>query len=561
MRPRFRTRQDRSSRILEIPTILIVLLGFAAESGARPAALELRPVSVELPAAPSAILPADLDGDGHQDLVVALAYTEWDQLGIEESAEMDGVEGLVEVLTIVPALTDRREVRFFRGDGHGDYEDAGTLALERSVLSLFAGPPGMPIVALTDRGVAALRWRISGELVLEAVIEDRPVIAGSGAFIPDLGLLHDLDGDGRGDLLFPADDGVAIYLAIPGGLASRPAARRALPADRRSRFGMVRHVPLPVLRDVDGDRLPDLLLPHHPLDWGRFHVLRNGGGGRLAAAAGPLVRGELGGDEVDGGEYQPDDDTEFVYFGDLDGDGVAEYVTQRQLGDDDAGWRQEMKEAKNPPFLYRFHKSRKDFTVEPEPYFELEAVGYAFDTGDEDELRIPGGFQDLDGDGRLDLVALTLDFSILQAVRILTVKRISVGLDFHLWCQGDDGRLRPVRGLDLSGKFRLDLNNLRLGQLSQFAGDFDGDGRADFVQIGRGRKVTIHRGREGCFYPADPDATIELAEAPRDLSLARVEDLDGDGLTDLLVIQPQRRGEPGVSRPVRLDLYLSGDEE
>jgi FG-GAP-like repeat len=156
-------------------------------------------------------------------------------------------------------------------------------------------------------------------------------------------------------------------------------------------------------------------------------------------------------------------------------------------------------------------------------------------------------------------VTLTLDFSILQAVRILTVKSLSVGLDFHVWCQGGDGRLRPVGGLDLSGKFRLDLSNLRLGQLSQFAGDFDGDGRADFVQMGRGRKVTIHRGRAGCSYPSAPDATVELAEEPRDLSLARVEDLDGDGRTDLLVIQPQRRGEPGVSRPVRLDLYLSGD--
>ena len=548
-------------------TTCVFLFTLAAEAGARPATLALRPVSIELPAAPAAILPADLDGDSIQDLVVAVAYTEWDQLGIEESAEMDGVEGLVEVLTIVPALTDRREVRFYRGDGDGGYRDAedrdaGTLALDRSVLSLFAGPPGMPIVALTDAGVAALRRRPSGELVLEPVIEDRPVIAGSGAFIPDLGLARDADGDGRADLLLPADDGVAVYLAGDGGFSSRPAVRRALPSDRRSRLGLVRHVPLPVLRDADGDRRPDLLLPHHELGWGRFHVLRNAGGGRFATAIGPLVRGEPGSDEIDGdAEYRPADDVDFVFFGDLDGDGKAEYVTQRELGDDDGGWRKENKEAKNPPFLYRFHRSRADLGVEPEPYFELEAVGYAFDTGGEDDVRLPGGFQDLDGDGRLDLIALTLDFSVLQAVRILTVRSLSVGLDFHVWCQDGDGRLRPVGGLDLSGKFRLDLNNLRLGQLSQFAGDFDGDGRADFVQMGRGRKVTIHRGREGCFYPPDPDATVELAEEPRDLSLARVEDLDGDGLTDLLVIQPQRRGETGVSRPVRLDLYLSGDGE
>ena len=38
----------------------------------------------------------------------------------------------------------------------------------------------------------------------------------------------------------------------------------------------------------------------------------------------------------------------------------------------------------------------------------------------------------------------------------------------------------------------------------------------------------------------------------------QVSDFDADGLTDLLVIQPQKVTEPGVTPPVRLDLYLSG---
>jgi hypothetical protein len=47
----------------------------------------------------------------------------------------------------------------------------------------------------------------------------------------------------------------------------------------------------------------------------------------------------------------------------------------------------------------------------------------------------------------------------------------------------------------------MDLNNLKLGSLAEFAGDFDGDGRADFVHLGRGKEVTIHRGQAGCRYP------------------------------------------------------------
>jgi hypothetical protein len=111
--------------------------------------------------------------------------------------------------------------------------------------------------------------------------------------------------------------------------------------------------------------------------------------------------------------------------------------------------------------------------------------------------------------------------------------------------------------LDLSGKFRLDLDDLKLGQLSAFAGDFDGDGRADFVQIGRGRRVTIHLGQDGCRYAAQPDLVIELRDEPKNLALVRVADFDGDGLADLLVIQPQAESRDGASQRARLDLYGS----
>ncbi|MEM7356170.1 MAG: hypothetical protein AAF657_35470, partial [Acidobacteriota bacterium] len=238
------------------------------------------------------------------------------------------------------------------------------------------------------------------------------------------------------------------------------------------------------------------------------------------------------------------------------GDGVAEVVTQRSLAGDEDGMRKEMREAKRPPFRYRLFRTLGDLSMAPEPYLEFNATGYAFD-GDSD-TPVPGGFQDLDGDGRQDLVTLTLDFSLMQAVRVLTTRRISIGLDFHVWCQNASGEYRAVPGLDLSGKFKLDLNNFKVGQLSQFAGDFDADGKADFVQMGRGRDVTIHRGREGCVYPPEPDLLIRLKEEPRDLKLVQVRDFDADELTDLLVIQPQKVTEPGVTPPVRLDLYLSG---
>ena len=151
---------------------------------------------------------------------------------------------------------------------------------------------------------------------------------------------------------------------------------------------------------------------------------------------------------------------------------------------------------------------------------------------------------------------------MMQLVRIMVTKSISIGLDFHVRCQTETGEFKRVQGLDLSGKFKVRLNDLRIGQLSQFAGDFDGDGRADFVQMGRGKRVSIHRGASGCRYPPRPDLEIELEQEPKNLSLVRVGDYDGDALADLLVVHPRkRRGRKAAADtsalPVTLEMHLS----
>ncbi|HEX7180472.1 MAG TPA: VCBS repeat-containing protein, partial [Thermoanaerobaculia bacterium] len=522
-------------------------------------------VPVDLPGAPAAVVAADVDGDGRRDLTVVVAYTRWDQITIEETAKMDDVEGLVEVMTIIPSLVDRREVRVYRGRPEGGFEPAGIgLPIDTSILSVEAGPPGLPVVALTDQGLSALRLR-SGSLSWEPVLQERPVLAGTGTFVPNLGMVRDLDGDGRSDLLFPTSDGASVYLSGPEGLRPAPASRVSFPDDDLQppdSSPLVRHYPLPEIRDVDGDRLPDLLFRHTVRGWRDFRVMRNLGGGRFSAAVAPL------------GEYRkPAADEPSrpspVFFGDLDGDGRAEYVTDQEIEAEKESFREEMKTAKRRPVLYRLHRARPDLSMEPQPYQQLRAEGYAFHHGDggnggdgdgDPDFRFPGGFQDLNGDGLLDLVAMTLDFSMFQVVKVMTVQRLSLGLDFHVWCQATGG-FKRVEGLDLSGKFNLNLRNLRLGELSQFAGDFDGDGRPDFLQIGRGRTVTIHRGRPDCSYPARPDLSIRLEEEPRDLGLVQVRDLDGDRRADLLVVQPRkpkRNEDRAQTLPVRLDLYLSG---
>ncbi len=556
--------------------LIITLLGVSSSAAARP--LRLRAVEVPLPGPPAAIVPADLDGDGIHDLSVVVAYTRWDQISIEESSEIDGIEGLVEVLTIVPSLLDRRELRVYLGQQEGGYVAAGEpLELGLEVLALAAGTATWPVVALTDSGLSALRLQGPTDdrhIVLEPVLKERPVMAGSGIFLPRLELAQDLDGDGDQDILFPAANGAAIYLDQNGQL--QLASRQTLPTDRRYASGgrLYRHYPRPQVKDVTGDGLPDILSPDDRHGWQKFHLQVGLGNGRfgdpreplegtrlgaLAAAETKAANGaEAGQDTSEESAEQPQEEREeLVHFGDLDGDGRGEYLTSTPLSDGKDGLRAGLAEVKRPSFRFAIYPSAEDRAPAAEPSHTFPVTGYSF--GGESSIGLPGGMRDLDGDGRLDLITLTLEFSMLQALRILATKSLSVGIDFHLWCQQQDGSFGQVDGLDLSGKLRLNLKDLALGQLSQFAGDFDGDGRADFVQMGRGKKVTIHRGQPGCSYPGKPDLVLKLADAPRDLGLVRVEDFDGDGLSDLLIIQPERAVEAGVTPPVRLDLYLSGE--
>jgi hypothetical protein len=554
------TRRRPSPPVLPLAPLAAVLLLLShaapAPCAGRPSPTSLHPLSLALPGAPAAVLAADVDGDGRRDLVVVVAYNQWDEVAITESSTMDDVQGLVDVMTIVPAVFDRRELRVYRAQGDGTYAPPLTLALPLSVLALAAGPPGTPVVALTDAGASVLRFDPPGALRLEAWIEDPPVMAGTGNFLGDLGLMADVDGDGLLDLLLPARDGLAVYLGRAGrGVMRQAASRVAVPGEVfRSARDLEHRYPLPQIEDVDGDGRPDLVFRDPVKRWRSVWVARNAGRGKFL----PTVEVVLGA----GDPHAPNP----VWLGDLDGSGRATVVFRQSLDDPKRGsLRQEMAKAREPHGRLTFRrlaKDAKELTLEKAAYRTLDITGWGLEGieagSGNDEIQLPGGFVDLNGDGRPDLLTVTMDLGLPKLLGSLATKRLNVGLDYHVWCQEKDGGFRAVKGLDLSGNFRLDLNDLRVSQLSLFSGDFDGDGRADFIQLGRGKRVTIHRGRPDCSFPAAPDMAFDLREEPRDLSLVRIGDLDGDGRADLYIVTPQRAAEEGFVPPVRLDLYLSG---
>ncbi len=499
----------------------------------------LRKVTLDLPGPPARVLPADLNGDGRADLIVALAWTEIDEV------EFERLEGFVQMTTIVPALFDRREMRAFLQAPDGSYALAGPpLPLPVSILALDTGPSGTPVLALTDDGISALRLE-GTSLVFEPLISDPPVLAGAGMLLSSLRLRFDLDGDPHPDLMLPAEDGVALYRGSASGPSTHAAERLAMPDDRRGRDSTPwRRYSLPRLEDLDGDRLPDLFVITGNDSNPSVHVMKGQGEARFAP---PRVLHPLCDAAKKLGRS-----SELTHFGDITGDGLAEVVTSTEQGDDDDG----LDEARQPHFTYRFHHTRPDLSVEPQPYLEMDVLGYPFGAG---ILSMFDGspFIDLDKDGRKEIVTITLDFSMWQAVRILTTKRFGMGLDFQLWSQGAEGTFTKVTGLDLSEKLLLDFNDLKLPRMGHFSGDFNGDGIRDFIHLGRGSKVTVHHGQPGSRFPHKPDLTIDIGDELQDVALARVADLDADGRSDLSITRMVPAEEAGLTGQARLELYLS----
>ena len=151
--------------------------------------------------------------------------------------------------------TCARRAHFWRQPG-GRYRPAGPpLPLPTNVLSAEAGPSTHPVVALTDEGLSEIRLNgAEGEesLSLEPLLDEPCAFAGTGAILAGLDVLKDVDGDKVLDAVIPTPR----RHRHPSGRERWVREARFVPwtapgDERRSPLGSaLRDVPIPRIEDA-----------------------------------------------------------------------------------------------------------------------------------------------------------------------------------------------------------------------------------------------------------------------------------------------------------------------
>lgn len=142
---------------------------------------------------------------------------------------------------------------------------------------------------------------------------------------------------------------------------------------------------------------------------------------------------------------------------------------------------------------------------------------------------------DLNSDGRAEMVQVAMPFSVLEFVEALLTRSIDARLSFHRTSHAGIND-EPYADAKLSVPVSFETFRSK-GFLPTVRGDLDGDGIMDLVTAGAGNRVEVFAGGS--------DKPYRRRAASQDMdsrSRAHLGDVNGDGLDDILIYDPQRPG-------------------
>lgn len=373
--------------------------------------------------------------------------------------------------------------------------------------------PGPEIVWLSATLLQVRSLR--GEIVHDLRIEPPLPLSARTWELAHVELARDWDGDGRPEVLAPAAGGFRL-LPLAGGDAEQPLAV-PLVADygsptldnyfRPGQLVGTTYWPTAALADDDGDGRNDLFL----FDRYRLSVFRSGPAGLPPAPTRTRVFAPFTAEE----ERRHLASTLLGFVRDLDGDGRADLVVHRMVG--------ELARSRSTTTVYLNRGSGGDPQAPPDAVIER--------SGGNSALRL----DDVDGDGRLEVLEAYVGFGVVQAIRILTLQRAELRLRILRLPEPGSTSASETWSDDVS--YPVDFATTRVrGVLPYSEADWNGDGRRDLAWADGSQLLRFRLGepseRGPRFGPVAASASLPISG---DLVAA---DLDHDGLPDFVAFDP-----------------------
>jgi hypothetical protein len=442
----------------------------------------------------ASVVAADLDGDGHKDLVAVYK-------------------------TGVPPYQKRSFAIFWSRNGVFAPRPDLNLAVDEAEACAFdvgaVGPgPAEDLLLVTPRGVNAKSFpgRIGAaprKLVEHVTLFHQPI----NGELPRVRLIHDLAGPGSRDLLLPSLGALTIFRRVGDHYdkaAELEVDMEVSGGPRRSEGIEVRYgFPALHVLDTDGDGLRDILATQED----RVAIYRQTAGfsfrpqpdfSRDFSVRTPADHRERGTSAT-------------TLVADLDGDGFVDFIVRKQVFEG-------VTSAKNTIYLFL---GRKDgFSQKPAEILESEGVSL-FQTQ----------LVDLNGDGRPDLVVPYTSFGVFALIRMLTAKTAKV--DFQIYPFDPKARkFTPEPTSDRELKFHIPLSGDSDLQAISLTADVTGDGRPDLIFGSSEDQLEIYPALGGGEFASSAAETIEVRAA----GVLEAVDLDGKGRSDLILYYPKTRG-------------------
>ena len=448
------------------------------------------------------VLPHDLDGDGRADLLVVRGR---EALIFFQSSDGTWPQRASQRFRFHP-----RTVLFDVGDvdGDGRAEIALLQAGRVQAYRMRERPNGRLLYGLRPTDLVQV------DTFLERPVDDE---------VRRKELLRDLDGDGALDLLVPIRNGFNLLrndgagnFGAPARLATPPVARLHPGRDRlSSRLSASYWFPNPIVGQWDGDPAASELVVAREA---QLEVFRPRPGEATIAT-----------DRVGG--WTIPDQKQFTMS--AEDPFELDFTTPLIVRDLDADDRIDVSSTHVGQGTTRIYRNQGDpDRAFAEPVQSIRAKG----------VTILAFYNDLDGDGRADLILPRMDeISAWSVIKVLITR--SVPVEVQIYYQRPDSKsLFPdepdvIREIEVGVSLNSAGEGIKLGSsiVANF-GDFDGDGQKDFLYRTDPDVLSLYRGLGGRKLAEDAAVEVEIPDVEDyRFCLAMVRDLDADGRHDVIL--------------------------